>query len=71
MMMNWFEQDSWYFNQSISLAMMNGKMIDQENDMLREVNTLRGMYPAYICSRPYEYLDRTRTVGLYEYTRMV
>ncbi|VDI36537.1 Hypothetical predicted protein [Mytilus galloprovincialis] len=43
MMMNWFEQDSWYFNQSISLAMMNGKMVDKENDMLREVNTLRAI----------------------------
>jgi hypothetical protein len=25
MMMTWFEQDSWYFNQSIALAMSNGK----------------------------------------------
>ncbi|XP_063431759.1 hephaestin-like [Mytilus trossulus] len=42
-MMNWFEQDSWYFNQSISLAMMNGKMVDQENAMFRDVNTLRAI----------------------------
>ncbi|XP_063431699.1 ferroxidase HEPHL1-like [Mytilus trossulus] len=33
----------WYFNQSISLAMTNGKMVDQENAMLRDVNTLRAI----------------------------
>ncbi|CAC5377477.1 HEPH [Mytilus coruscus] len=43
MMMNWFEQDSWYFNQSISLAMLNGKMVDRENDMFRDVNALRAI----------------------------
>jgi hypothetical protein len=43
MMMTWFEQDSWYFNQSIALAMSNGKMVDRENDLFRDANSLRGL----------------------------
>ena len=43
MMMTWFEQDSWYFNQSIAFAMSNGKMVDRENDLFRDANSLRGL----------------------------
>ena len=43
MMMVWSELDSWYINQSIALAMKNGKMVDQENDAFRDVNSMRGI----------------------------
>ena len=51
---------------AIRICQSNRQYNDQKKKDKRTNNDLQN-----ICSRPYTYLDRTRTVQPYEYTHMV